>query len=672
MVDFAIASQVQAPQPNLPGAVQGANALRDLVSKNAIRNILSRPDAVSQNGQISGNALKDMMAVDPTAASQVQQNSLRTQGMETEVFDKKLKLAQTVGSEALESYESAMTAGQPEQAARQAAQDVYSKGIDRLKTSGLFGDHEQSTFNPQFDPTRVRMQVMGVDKYYQMQEQRKREANTERHQTTQEDLERDRIKASGDAGWTIVNTDKGQFRYNARTGEMTNLDKSPVTVKPTTITGKPTSGGDTPARAAEADAMAIANDRIAKKEQELGHPLDAAERADIRQGARADPKIQEAFRKQETTAISDDAAALTAEETLRGDWHGTVGMGRNAASMRKIADERARIAKERGMTGADLAANTAEFNGIMSAERVLGTRGAGIDLGISEAQKFAPMVLELSNRIDRTRFPTVNAMQLAIQKGIGGEDVVRLTDALNAYKMAYTQILTRGGMPTDDSRRRSDEVIDQAWSNGQIKAAIDQLNKEMMAARSAVPEVRDNLYFSLTGKKRTSEVLPTTLPTAGQAAPPSGTTLTQEQLAAAPKITADDTGKAKWAALPDHTLAIGPDGQPHWKGGPPPAQGPASTAPTTTAQPKPAAPAAESPQPQSWAIPEARAKDPDGTTYNGGKFVKRGDRIVPAQSTAPADEAASLERARAAIKAGADPAKVNEMLRGAGIDPGKL
>ena len=57
-------------------------------------------------------------------------------------------------------------------------------------------------------------------------------------------------------------------------------------------------------------------------------------------------------------------------------------------------------------------------------------------------------------------------------------------------------------MPTDDSRRRSDEVIDKAWSTGQIKAALDQLGKEMQGAQSAVPAVKDALYFQLTGKHR--------------------------------------------------------------------------------------------------------------------------------------------------------------------------
>lgn len=340
-----------------------------------------------------------------------------------------------------------------------------------------------------------------------------------------------------------------------RDGKYVNLDGTPIegnVLGTTRAEGKKTPGQD-----AEDDAMAIAEKRILAREAQLGRPLDQAERAEERQIARRDPKVQEAAAKQDANSISDDAAKLIAEESLRGDWHGTVGMGRNQASMRKISEWRGKLAKEQGLSGADLAANTAEFMGILAAERVLGTRGAGIDLGISEAQKFAPMVLRASDMVDRTKFPTVNAMLIAAEKGTGGEAVIRLIDSLNAYKMAYTQILTRGGMPTDDARRRSDEIIDKAWSNGQIKTALDQLNQEMNGARSAVPEVRDNLYKALTGKSRISPVDQVPSPVHGPQRTETGVP-TQGQQWPAPNQKAIDAAKADPKLAPQFEGAFGP------------------------------------------------------------------------------------------------------------------
>lgn len=412
-----------------------------------------------------------------------------------------------------------------------------------------------------------------------------------------------------------------------RDGKYVNLDGTPMEGK---ILGASRSEGKkTPGQAVEEDAMSVADKRIAAMETQRGTPLDQAERAEQRQIARADPKIQQKAREQDANAIDDDAAKLIAEESLRGDWHGTVGMGRNQASMRKIAEWRGRLAKENNMTGADLAANTAEYMGILAAERVLGTRGAGIDLGIAEAGKFAPMVLRASDMVDRTKFPTVNSLLLAAEKGTGGEAVIRLIDSLNAYKMAYTQILTRGGMPTDDSRRRADEIIDKAWSNGQIKTALDQLNQEMNGARSAVPEVRDNLYKALTGKSRTSPVDQVPSPVQGPQRTEQGAGASQ-----IPTITHDDAGKKAYEALAPGAEFMSEGARYRKPGQAPPASQPPQAQPTSapvqqtapTTQP----PATPSPTQSTAPIPlKAGMKEADlqdGTVYETARGAARWDK----------------------------------------------
>lgn len=58
-----------------------------------------------------------------------------------------------------------------------------------------------------------------------------------------------------------------------------------------------------------------------------------------------------------------------------------------------------------------------------------------------------------------------------------------------------------------------------------------------------------------------------------------------------------------------------------------PAPSPAAPA-ATTAPAQPAAPPASAPA-TTYPVPPGREKDPDGTTYNGGKFKKQGNVIVP-------------------------------------------
>lgn len=506
----------QFANQNALTGIQVRQAQQQEASQNALRGILSQPGAIDESGNPTPQAMQQVTAVDPNLAIKLKQNLLVQQENQQKLAYMKTENFNTVNDQIYQRYEplldvykKAIKDGVPPEQAQKAFQDGLTTANGDLKQGGFMTPEQFARLPTQADPAQMENYVSGSKQHMERMKyeaaQRKEDA-LERHRQEQEDHAR---RTENMAGWTIVTDpghldDKGnpiQYRSNPRTGEATTLDMQPYT--PTgaqKLTGPETAGA-----AANRDNDAVANGRIATAEKERGSPLSDAEKADIRRQARIDTKVAETVQKSEATAISDDAADLVADESLKGDWHGTTGMGRNAASMRKIADARARRAKELGLTGADLAANTAEFNGLMAAERVLGTRAAGIGLGIAEAKTFGPMVLELSEKIDRTNYPTINALELAVSKGTGGENVVRLVDALNAYKTAYAQILTRGGVPTDDARRRSDEVIDGAWSKGQIRAAVDQLGKEMVGAESAVPDVRNNLYRTVTGKDRPAQ-----------------------------------------------------------------------------------------------------------------------------------------------------------------------
>lgn len=148
----------------------------------------------------------------------------------------------------------------------------------------------------------------------------------------------------------------------------------------------------------------------------------------------------------------------------------------------------------------DMLTNQAEFAGLKSGERALGTRTAGIGLGAAELEKFMPIAIELSNKVDRTSFPTINSILQAGEKGAGGEDVVRFTAAHNAVVTAYSQIVGRGNaVITDKAREFAQEVLSRAYSKGQYSAAADQLMIEAKAAKKAPGTVRQELRDSMTG-----------------------------------------------------------------------------------------------------------------------------------------------------------------------------
>ena len=78
---------------------------------------------------------------------------------------------------------------------------------------------------------------------------------------------------------------------------------------------------------------------------------------------------------------------------------------------------------------------------------------------------------------------------------------------------------------------------------------------------------------------------------------------------------------------------------------------------------------------QIYKLPPEHANDLDGTLYNGGTLVKRGNRIEVVQAAPAAnggDRYTALSRAKKAIEMGADRSAVEQTLRAAEYDPAEL
>jgi hypothetical protein len=206
----------------------------------------------------------------------------------------------------------------------------------------------------------------------------------------------------------------------------------------------------------------------------------------------------------ENSKLSSDDLDFMARQALTGDTSVFAGLGYGNSGAQNRALLRSKItsvAKELGMKPEDVAAMNAQFFGTKAGERTLGTRTANIGMAVSEAKQLIPLALSASENVNRTNFPSLNAVLLAGEKGVGDPNVVKLGVATNSLINTYARAINPSGIPTVSDKDHARELLINAWSSGQYAAAVDQLQKEMDAAAQAPGIVREEFRASVAGAK---------------------------------------------------------------------------------------------------------------------------------------------------------------------------
>lgn len=171
----------------------------------------------------------------------------------------------------------------------------------------------------------------------------------------------------------------------------------------------------------------------------------------------------------------------------------------------KLVKEVMKEVPKGGTQPADMIANQAELVGIKAGQRTIGTKQAQIEMAVTEAKNMAPLALQASNAVDRTKYPTLNSALLAVEKGTGDENVVRLGVATNSLINIYARAINPTGVATVSDKDHARELLAAAWSKGQYAAGVDQLMKELAAAQKSPAQVRGAMREAITGKNPAEE-----------------------------------------------------------------------------------------------------------------------------------------------------------------------
>jgi hypothetical protein len=134
--------------------------------------------------------------------------------------------------------------------------------------------------------------------------------------------------------------------------------------------------------------------------------------------------------------------------------------------------------------------------GATASEKSLATQTAKMSTAANEANKMVDVVRELSDKVDRSEFPSLNAISNAVAKGTGSKEIVQLNTSINALVNSYARAISPTGAPTVSDKNHAREVINSAYSQGQLGAILDVMQQEMAISREAAGTASSELKAS--------------------------------------------------------------------------------------------------------------------------------------------------------------------------------
>lgn len=128
-----------------------------------------------------------------------------------------------------------------------------------------------------------------------------------------------------------------------------------------------------------------------------------------------------------------------------------------------------------------------------ASSKALATQSAKILTAANEADSMIKIVRTTAAKVDRTQYPTINAIQNAVDKGTGGKEIVKLNTALNALINSYARAINPTGVSTVSDKNHAREIINSNYASGQLNAILDVMQEEMRVAKASPAEASAQL-----------------------------------------------------------------------------------------------------------------------------------------------------------------------------------
>jgi len=201
--------------------------------------------------------------------------------------------------------------------------------------------------------------------------------------------------------------------------------------------------------------------------------------------------------------LSDETVAMMAEQYRAGDTSVMQNLGRGAQGSHNIVRLRSEIArqtKEAGQGGRDLAAQNAEYFGTKAGQRSAGTRIANVEMASYEAESLIPLARDASAAVSRSGLLPFGKGQVMFNEQTNSPEMRQFAAANNALVNVYSRAISPSGVPTVADKEHAREMIATAMDDKSYQAVLNQMQKEITAARRAPQQVRRAFNDAVTGK----------------------------------------------------------------------------------------------------------------------------------------------------------------------------
>lgn len=190
-----------------------------------------------------------------------------------------------------------------------------------------------------------------------------------------------------------------------------------------------------------------------------------------------------------------ETTALMADQYLSGDKSVLQNLGRGnqgAKNMVELRSEIYRQAQERGMSGKDIAATMARFNGMAAQARAVGTISGKVDYGVNELSASIPLAQKASTSLPRGSFVPLTQAEQLIQRGSSDPRLKDFAIKTNAVINAYNLVAGRAGTSVEQ-RKHNAELLRTADSPAAYQAALAAMKMEGDVAKQASGKTMDDV-----------------------------------------------------------------------------------------------------------------------------------------------------------------------------------